>query len=158
MKSVPRLFECGFTAACLLVPPALGGQTITNQQLAAATRIECRFTEKVTSIWEEGVPSTTVEAAELELSFFDIDVESGTAEAGERFGDSFVVMRYANGYLHFMQSLADGPLYVTTIMARETAGGRIMALHSRHQYSPSISAGFNRLPVTYIGDCSLSTD
>ena len=64
----------------LLLSPASSAQTVTRQQLEAATRIECRFVEKVTTTWEEGVPSTTVESAAFELAFHDIDVESGTAE------------------------------------------------------------------------------
>jgi hypothetical protein len=146
---------CVVAAAHLISSPALWGQTVTPRQLEVATRIECRFAERVTGTWEEGIPATTVESTEFELAFFDIDVETGTAEAEGRFGASFIAMRYANGYLHFMQMFNDGPLYVTTIMARETTEGRVMALHSRHEYSPSIAVGFTRLPEMYIGDCAL---
>lgn len=145
------------TAASLLSPGS-SAQTVTRQQFESATRIECLFTRKVTTVWDEGAPSVTVDAADFELAFFDIDIEAGSAEAEGRFGDEFIVLRYADGYLHFMQMFRDGPLYVTTIIARETVPGRIMALHSRHEFSPSIAAGFTRLPETYLGDCALQTE
>lgn len=126
-------------------------------RLANAKRVECVFTTKVTGDWDGDKTSASVAVDELKASFFDVDVDGGTAEAEGRFGSTYIVVRYTNGYLHFMQMSNSGPLYITTVLARETSNGRLMAIHTRHEYVPTSLPGFTSRPEMYLGDCSIET-
>lgn len=128
-------------------------QNALQRQLAAATRLECRFSSVTTTNWKDGTPSMAVAETDLEASFFDINVEEGTAEADSRFGASFIIARYTSGYLHLMQISDAGPLYITTVMAYDNGSGRFTAVHVRHEYSPIMLPGFTSRPEMYVGDC-----
>jgi hypothetical protein len=54
-----------------------------------------------------------------------------------------------------MQMFSSGPLYTTTVMARETSDGRMMAIHTRHEYTPATVPGFTSRPESYFGDCAI---
>lgn len=132
------------------------GQTGTVQQrLANATRLDCRFSVLTTGSWEDDTPSATVAPVEFEASFFDIDIVGGTAEADGRFGSSYIVVRYSGEYLHLMQMIDIGPLYLTTVLAKETKPGRLMAIHTRHEYVASRYPEFAERPEMYLGDCAV---
>lgn len=135
---------------------AAAPQTV-YERLAAATSLECRFTTVAASSWENGVPKTEVLPKELKLTFGKVNVDEGTADANSQFGDFYVAVRFSNGYLHLMQMFSSGPLYVTTVMARETADGRMMAIHTRHEYTPATVPGFTSRPETYFGDCAIGS-
>ena len=75
--------------------------------------------------------------------------------ADSAFGSSFIVVRHANEYLHLMQSHSAGPLYTTTVFARETKEGRMMAVHTRHEYTDVRLPGFTSRPEMYVGECAL---
>jgi hypothetical protein len=98
-----------------------------------------------------------VEDSSFEASFFDINLEEGTAEADSRFGPSCIVVRNSFIYLHLMQMFNAGPLYVTTVFDRETTPGRLMATHTRLEFSPTRVPGFTSRPEIYIGDCAVET-
>lgn len=127
-----------------------------QRRLEAATRVDCRFSALATGDWEDGVGEASVSEAELEASFFDINTDEGTAEAEGRFGESFIIVRYTTGYLHLMQTFLAGPLYITTVLARESREGRFMAMHTRHEYSQIKLPGFTSRPEMYIGDCAVT--
>lgn len=127
-----------------------------EQRLAAASRVECRFTALARGTWEDAAPGASVGSAELEAVFFDINAGEGTAEAEGDYGTSFIVVRYSEGYLHFMQMSDAGPLRVTTVLAQESADGRMKAVHTRHEYSPTQLPGFTSRPEMYVGDCAVS--
>ena len=133
------------------------GQAQLQRRLEAATRLECRFSVLATGTWNNATPSATVSEAELTATFFDINVDEGTAEAESRFGESLIVVRYSQGYLHLMQMGTAGPLHLTTVLARETAPGRLMAMHTRHEFTPTILPGFTSRPEMYIGDCAIAS-
>lgn len=138
------------------VPAAAGAQTRELQQrLQGATRVECSFSRIATSDWNGDTPEFAVDSAEFTAAFFDIDVESGTAEAEGRFGASYIIVRYAEGYLHFMQTLNSGPLYLTTILAEPTSDGRLKAVHTRHEFTKVRLPGFTSRPEMYLGDCAV---
>lgn len=142
------LLYCGVSAA----------QSLNLQErLQNATRIECTFETIATGTWEDDGPAVTVDAADIEAAFFDIDVGGGTAEAEGPFGNTFIVVRYAEGYLHFLQMAHAGPLHVTTVLAQESTDGRMKAVHTRHEYSRTVLPGFTSRPEMYIGDCAVST-
>ena len=147
-----------FAATALLAHPgdAFGQRNALERRLAAATRIDCRFTTLATGTWEDEVPNATVATVDLEAAFFDINVDEGTAEAEGRFGATFIVVRYARGYLHFMQMSDAGPLHLTTVLAQETTDGRLKAVQTRHEYSQTILPGFTSRPEMYVGDCAVT--
>ena len=126
-----------------------------QEQLRNATRIDCSFSEVVKADWIDGATEFGAEPVEFEAAFFDIDVESGTAEAEGRFGASYIIVRYAQGYLHFMQTLNSGPLYLTTVLAQPTTDGRLKAVHTRHEYTQVSLPGFTSRPEMYLGDCTV---
>jgi hypothetical protein len=136
-------------------PIAIGQSRALQQRLAAAKRVDCTFTALATGTWEGAKPQATITSTMLEASFHEINVDEGTAEAGSELGDSFISVRYAMGYLHFMQMSGSGPLYVTTVLAQETTGGRMKAVHTRHEYTATILPGFTSRPEMYVGDCAV---
>lgn len=135
---------------------AFGQGSALQRSLENATRIECSFKTLATGTWEDDVPGATVEPVEVDAVFFDINVGEATAEAESDFGASFIVVRYAFGYLHFMQMSDAGPLYLTTVLAQESTDGRLKAVQTRHEYSPTILPGFTSRPEMYIGDCAIT--
>lgn len=152
------VLAAGLGTAALMYSELASAQAALQRRLAAATRIECQFTTLATGTWNEGKPSASVSETELTATFFDINVDEGTAEADSRFGGaSLIIVRYSTGYLHFMQMSNAGPLHVTTVLARETAGGRLLAVHTRHEYSPTMVPGFTSRPEMYIGDCAIES-
>ena len=157
MSKLLMVLVTGLSLATLLAPSDVAGQRALERQLAAATSVDCRFAALATGTWNDGTPSIAVSDTELTTSFSDIDVEEGTAEADSEFGESLIIVRYASGYLHLLQLGIAGPLHLTTVLARETTGGRLMAVHTRHEYTPTIMPGFTSRPEMYIGDCAVGS-
>ena len=145
----------GITIAANVGAQGLAQPTVVAR-LAAVTRLECRFAAVATGTWgeDDSVASLSAAPAELEASFTNVDIQAGTAEAVSRFGSSFIVVRYAEGYLHLIQQIDIGPLYITTIIAEQTAAGRFIAVHTRHEFAASRYAEFRERPKMYIGDCA----
>jgi hypothetical protein len=138
-------------------PLALQAQNRELQaQLMSATRIDCSFSSIAKGDWSEESTTFSTEPSDFTAAFFDIDVDSGTAEAEGRFGASYIIVRYAQGYLHFMQTLNSGPLYLTTVLAEPTGNGRLKAVHTRHEYTEVSLPGFTSRPEMYIGDCAVT--
>jgi hypothetical protein len=140
-----------------LVSPASAQDRALLRQLQEATRVDCRFTQLAKGNWGDGGATFNTEAVEYEASFFDIDVEGGTAEAEGRFGASYSIVRSAEGYLHFMHTLNSGPLYLTTVIAEASTDGRLKAVHTRHEYTAVSLPGFTSRPEMYVGDCAIET-
>jgi hypothetical protein len=147
-----------FIGVLFLLPLSAQAQLNPLQnRLAEVTRLECRFPALGRGEWEAGAASVELTDSDLEIVFFEIDVEEGSAEVEGKFGGvSYIVVRYSTGYLHLMQMFRAGPLYVTSVMAQETTDGRMMAVHNRVEYSSVVLPGFTSRPETYIGDCAVS--
>lgn len=152
------------TAALLAILVLLGGSLPGQAQaqdreasamLRNAVRVDCTFLTKASGEWNGDETTISTEPVEFTAAFFDIDAESGTAEAEGRFGASYIIVRYAEGYLHFMQTLNAGPLYLTTVLAQMTDSGRLKAVHTRHEYTEVSLPGYTSRPEIYLGDCSV---
>jgi len=120
--------------------------------------LSCTFSAMATGTWENGTPAVKTSPAKLTVVFSNINIDEGTADAGSTLGTSatsLVVVRYSNDYLHLMQTQGAGPLYTTTVIARETKDGRLMAVHTRHEYTQISLPGFTSRPEMYVGDCAL---
>lgn len=153
---IRRVALISFAGLVAFSGPGLAQNRALQQRLENASKIDCRFEAMATASWEDGVPAVNTAAADFEASFFDINVDEGSAEADSSYGASYIVVRYSFGYLHLMQMINSGPLYVTTILAQETSGGRMMAIHNRLEYSPTVLPGFTSRPEIYVGDCEVS--
>jgi hypothetical protein len=156
---MPKYLEIalvGVAALAAAYAPAALGQGGLDRRLAAAKRIECSFAVLGTGTWDKNVPAIAVTPAELKANFFDINVDEGTAEAESEYGASFISVRYTAGYLHIMQMGEAGPLYLTTVLARTAGEGRLMAVHTRLEYTPTIIPGFTSRPEMYLGTCAIA--
>ena len=154
-----KLYVTGMVTLSLLGAAQVAGGASpapAYELLQAATTLECRFTIVAAGSWTDGVPKSETLPSELKLTFANVNVDEGTADANSQFGDFYVAVRFSTGYLHLMQMFSSGPLYTTTIMARETTEGRMMAVHTRHEYTPGTVPGFSSRPETYLGDCAVS--
>jgi hypothetical protein len=151
------LVACSMTALAVAAPSAALGQSRALQQrLAAATRVECTFTTLATGDWEGTAPQASVAPAEHEALFTEINVDEGTAESASVYGESFISVRYAAGYLHFMQISDVGPLFVTTIFPQELENGRLKAIQVRLEYAATTLPGFANRPEMYFGACAVT--
>src|SRR5205814_743156 len=80
-------------------------------------------------------PEAKVNPVNLVLQFEAINADEGTARLEASVGAYDITVRYAGGYMHFIQSFLDGPLYTTTVLEKQTSGGKLKAMHSRHEYT-----------------------
>jgi hypothetical protein len=141
---------------CSLAGTAFGQIVALQERLAKTTALECSFSTLATGSWENGTPGAKVAPAKFNVRFTGVNADEGTADAGGSLGGtSFIAVRYANGYLHLMQMHRDGPLYTTTVFAKETKDGRLMAVQTRHEHTQISLPGFTSRPEMYLGDCAL---
>ena len=145
----------GLALWVLMQSPDAFGQSGLDRRLASAKKLDCRFSTFATGNWDKNTPSLTVKPAEFKAAFTNINVDEGTAEAETAYGASFISVRYAQGYLHIMQMSDVGPLYLTTVFARAAGEGRLMAVHTRMEYTPTVIPGFTSRPEVYIGTCAI---
>jgi hypothetical protein len=108
-----------------------------------------------TGTWKAAEPAAEVKPSKLAIVFDEIVVDEGTARAVGTFGPADIIVRLSAGNLHLVQSFRDGPLYVTTILPKETRPGRLQAVHSRHEYTLISLPGFTSRPEQYYGECEL---
>src|SRR5205085_2270278 len=119
-------------AAAAIMPSSLKAQSAQGV-LSRAKAIQCSFTVMVVGTWGNEKPEVQVRPVALNLQFEGINADEGTAELKSDYGKYDIIVRYATGYLHLVQSYLDGRLYTTTIMEKKTAAGRFKAVHSRHE-------------------------
>ena len=153
----PRLLTLLLLPALMACLPGTADAQVAalQKRLAATKSLTCTFPVLATGTWKAGEPSAGVTTATLKVSFTNVNVEDGTADSEGAFGGSFIVVRHSTDYLHLMQMHGSGPLYTTTIVARETRDGRLMAVHTRHEYTDVRLPGFTSRPEMYLGDCAL---
>ena len=132
-------------------------KSVLEKKLLGAKVLKCRFSTVATGDWEADKTKATVATSKVEIAFSSIDVDEGTAEADGGYGNAFIVVKYAQGYLHFVQISDAGPLYVTTVLAIETTPGHFKAMHSRHEFTPTRMEGFTSRPELYVGECTPSS-
>ena len=142
--------------ALLLVPSSSHAQDAVKGKLAAAKSMKCTFPLIAVGTWSGAQPKAEVKPAKLVLQFLEINADEGTARLEGSVGGTYdIIVRYAGGYLHFIQSFLDGPLYTTTILEKPTSGGKLKAMHSRHEYTDFALTGFTSSPEQYYGECEI---
>ena len=124
-------------------------------KLATAKGIKCTFSLMTLSAIREDTPKAEVKPSTLTLEFEDVNADEGSARLKSGFGDYDIVVRYAQGYLHFIQSFRDGPVYVTTVLEQKNSAGKFKAMHSRHEYTQVSLPGYTSSPEQYYGQCEI---
>lgn len=135
---------------------AAQGTAALQQQLETARALDCTFSLITTGTWKDGAPSADSKPTTLKMGFSDISVDDGSAKADGGYGAAPVVVRYVSDYMHLMQMYKAGPLYTTTVFARAAKAGRLLAVHTRHEFVDVSLPGFTSRPEMYMGDCGVA--
>src|SRR2546426_177383 len=143
------LVASAIAGALLMLPLSLSAQDIKGK-LATAKSIKCTFPLMAVGTWG-AQPDAKVKPASLVLQFDSIKADEGTAQLASSFGEYDIIVRYSEGYLHFIQSFLSGPLYTTTILEKKTSGGKLKAMHSRHEHTDVSLPGYTSSPEQYYG-------
>lgn len=96
-----------------------------------------------------------VKPSTLVMQFDSINADEGTAQWKSGFGAYDIIVRYAQGYLNFIQSFRDGPVYLTTVLEQKTKAGKLKAMHSRHESFAVALPGITSSPEQYYGECEI---
>lgn len=145
--------------AVLVVSLGLAGGVATPSDaqsgLSNITEASCTFSLVVTGTWPDATPEIELDPSTLSVRFVEIDTDEATANVEGRYGESHLITRLSGDYLHFMQMFSVGPLYVTTIIDRETNDGKLKAVHTRHEYTDVRLTGHTSRPEQYYGECAV---
>ena len=147
-----------FGALAILLYLAFMPHSVDAQSLAKAKSIRCTFSLMSSSSLREEPPKAEIKPSTLVLQFEDINADEGTSQLKNvGFGGMpyDIVVRHSQGYLNFIQSFRDGPLYVTTVLEQKTKAGKLKAMHSRHEFTQVSLPGFTSSPEQYYGDCEV---
>ena len=154
--SIRKIFlALAITGTLLSAPNSSDAQGGAQGLLAKVKGLKCTFPLMAVGTWGSEQPKAEIKPANLVLQFEAINTDEGTAELKGNYGKYDIIVRYAQGYLHFIQSLLDGPLYVTTILEKKTAGGKLKAMYSKHEFTDVSLPGFTSSPEQYYGECEI---
>ncbi len=141
------------TGLAMLMTP--GPPVAAQGRLAAAKALRCTFSRNTVGSWaKDGSADAAVKPSTLVLRFDTIEFDDGTAQLRTGTVGSEVTAKTAEGYAHFMQVFRTGPLYTTTVFDKDT-GGKLKAVHSRHEYFAVPLAGATSSPEQYYGECEV---
>ena len=155
MRTSRHIIFVGTMVVTLSLVPAVVTSVAAQNGLAEAAEATCTFSLVATGTWTDGEPEVDTDPSTLSFRFVGIDTDASTADAVGPFGPSHIITRLSGDYLHFMQLFNAGPLYVTTIIDRETSGGKLLAVHTRHEYTDVRLTGHTSRPEHYYGECEI---
>ena len=148
--------KVALAAVVLVLTWPLGTSAVAQGRTAIAKSMRCTFPLNAVGTWKkEGPPDATVKTATLVLLFESINTDEGTARLRNGSVGSDITARLSGGYLHLIQSFRSGPLYTTTVFDNETSGGKLNAVHSRHEYFTVPLPGVTSSPEQYYGECEV---
>jgi len=142
-------------AAVVLLSTCPAG-AIAQAKLAEAKSLRCTFPLSTTGTWKDGKPAAAVGASTLVLLFEAINTDEGTAQLKNGSVGTEITVRASEGYLNLIQSFRTGPLYTTTVFEKDKTGGKLKAVHSRHEYFTVPLAGSTSSPEQYYGECEIT--
>ena len=148
--SIKRILQIFMIVGVL--PLMAAGQ---DSKLASVKTLQCTFPLISTGTWKNGKAEAVVKPSTLTLKFVSINTDEGSAQLDGGSGTYDIIVRYASGYLNFIQSFRDGPVYTTTVFQKETTGGKLKAVHSRHELFDFPLPGFTSSPEQYYGECEI---
>ena len=144
-------------AVSLLVGVFWVASGIAQRGAEGAKNLRCTFPLNATGTWKkDGSPDAAVNPASLVLLYDSINTDEGTAQLRNGSVGSEIIVRSSNGYLNLIQSFRSGPVYTTTIFDKETTGGKLKAVHSRHEYFTTALPGATSSPEQYYGECEIT--
>lgn len=153
--SINRNLSILIISGALLLFPQLSRGQAAKASLANVKSVKCTFPLMAVGTWGREKPEAKVQPADLVLQFDAVNADEGTAQLKSGLGQYDIVVRYANGYLHFIQSYLDGQLYITTVLEKKTASGKLKAMHSRHEHTDVSLPGYTSSPEQYYGECEV---
>lgn len=131
-----------------------------QEVLRSMKKLRCTFSAYATANWVDGAPRPEVKPAKLSIAFDDIDADGGTANSVGQFGPVHITVRLTEKTVHFMQMDTSGALYLTTVFAPggrdQLPGGKLRAVHTRHEYTEVSLPGFTSRPEQYYGACEVN--
>jgi len=139
----------------LILQSGVRGAAQEVGKLVGARTLQCTFPLNATGIWRNGKAEAAVKPATLTMKFVSINTDEGSAQLEGGAGTYDIIVRYSTGYLNFIQSFRDGPMYTTTVFQKETTGGKLKAVHSRHELFDFALPGFTSSPEQYYGECEI---
>ena len=135
-------------------------QAPAGVSLSQIQRLKCGFTLMAIGTWEnDGTPSAEVKPATLSMQFDAIDTQEGTANVVDvstiSAGAPHIIVRLLGDNLHFLAMNSSGSVYMTTVFSdRDSrAGGKLKAVHTRHEFTQIRLASFTSRPEQYYGYC-----
>ena len=148
---------CALTLFALALATRVDAQVpnAPASRLMKATAVSCTFTSMATGTWQDGAAAATTGGAQLKVDFTAVDTSDGTANAVGDAGKAHITVRAVGNYLTLMQMDPYGALYVTTVFNAEGRNGRLLAVHTRHEYTPVQLRGLTSRPEQYYGDCAV---
>jgi hypothetical protein len=153
---VRRFAHVALAAAITMTLAVVSAPALAQPTLGSAKSLRCTFPRQATAAWgKEDAPVATTRSSSLVLRFEAIDTEAGTAQLRNGAVGSDVTVRFAEGYLHFMQAFRTGPLYTTTVFTAAASGGVFKAVHSRHELFATPVSGATSSPEQYYGQCEI---
>ena len=148
--TVLMIFGVAFVASLSAANAAAQGR------LADITSLDCTFKVIATGTWTNGEAEASLDGSTFSIGFESIDTDGATAEVVGPYGASSIIVRQTGDYLHLVQMFMVGPLYTTTVIDRETTDGKLMAVHTRHEYTDTSLPGFTSRPEQYYGECEVA--
>ena len=142
-----------------MLAAALAVAFLAQEPLANLKNLQCTFPVQATGTWVDGAPKAEVKPAKLTVGFDAIDVGGGTADTVGQFGPLHITVRLTGSTLHFLHMDSGGALYLTTVFAPakgQLTGGKLRAVHTRHEYTEVSLPGFTSRPEQYYGECAAS--
>jgi hypothetical protein len=145
----------------LLGAQAPRAQGPAQNSLASVQKLKCVFSTYSTVTWLNGEPHAEVKPANVSMMFDSIDTQDGTAEitdiSSSSGGVPYVTVRLFPLSLHIMAITSSGAVYITTVFSdkESRAGGKLKAVHSRHEFTEVILAGYTSRPEQYYGQCEI---
>ena len=136
------------------VVPA-SAQDPAKNRLNGVKGLACTFTLVASGTWNEGEPKADVKPAKLSIAYEAINVEDGTARALEGSGSLDMIAKQSLWNLHLLWIGSEGAVYLTTVFDRETKGGKLRAVHTRHEYTDISLPGYTSRPEQYYGECEV---
>ena len=142
-----RLVRVSIIRVAALVAALSAANVAAQGRLVDTTSLDCTFTVIATGTWIDGAAEASLDASTFSIRFEEIDTDSATAEVVGPYGASSIIVRQTGDYLHLVQMFMVGPLYTTTVIDRETSEGKLMAVHTRHEYTDTSLPGFTSRPA-----------
>lgn len=144
--------RCAMLIGVGLLGTAAGAAGQPPASLGAARTIQCALTLHVAGAWRAGEPQAETAPIRMALRYEEVDTDDGTARFVGSSGRADVAARFVRDTLTFIHSGTDGSVALTSI-ARVQGDGKWLAVHTRHEFTETSTAGATSGPAQYYGTC-----